>query len=205
MKTRIIALLLALGALLFLVPAATEAQSVSLTTAELPHNRAGSDDTRRVTLLPIDLSTSTLVEVLSVNVGPVDPGDVVRVMADAGVTNDTGRDNDDRAVIGTRYTVGVGYNLAYGTETGSGTKFGQSNGENVTVDTHHLVLNIARMLEVPSTWTPGEEMEVRLMVDAHSTAWNANAGKDVYRASNGNEALKVEPYGAILYDVWSQG
>jgi hypothetical protein len=169
--------------------------SAPVTTANRPHAIAGYAERPLVSGIPIDLSSNTHKTVHAVNVGPVNPGDMVRVIADANVTNNTGRDPKTKAITGQRYTVGVGYHLAYSTPGGSPSRFGSLLGENCTVDTHHLVLNIARMFKVPTTWTPGAEMVVMMRVDAHSSAWAKNGGK---------ELLRVEPYGAILFDVWQE-
>ena len=167
-------------------------------TGEMTHSIASSQ-ARQTDKLPVDLSTSTPVALLKVSAGPVDPGDLVKVYADAGVTNDTGR-AADRKVVGTRFIVGVGYYLAAGS---CSTRIGQSLGENVIPDVHHLALNISRLYEVPATWTPGESLTVMLCADAHSTAWNVNAGKSVLRDSSGLEVLKVDNYGSIIVDRWA--
>jgi hypothetical protein len=171
--------------------------STPITTGTRPHTIAGYADKPLTTGIPIDLSSGTPRTVFAVTVGPVNPGDMVRVISDANVTNDTGVTlvGGVRKVTGTRYKVGVSYHIAYSAVGGTPVRAGTSVGENCTVETHHLVLNIARMFKVPATWTPGAEMVVMMRVDAHSSAWKANGGK---------ELLRVEPYGAILFDVWAE-
>jgi hypothetical protein len=171
--------------------------STPVTTGTRPHHIAGYADKPLTTGIPIDLSSGTPRTVFAANIGPVNPGDMVRVISDANVTNDTGVTlvNGVRKVTGTRYKVGVSYHIAYSTTGGTPTRAGTSVGENCTVETHHLVLNVARMMKVPADWTPGAEMVVMMRVDAHSSAWKANGGK---------ELLRVEPYGAILFDVWAE-
>jgi hypothetical protein len=172
--------------------------STPVTTANRPHAVAGYAEKPLTTGIPIDLSSNTHKTVHAVNVGPVNPGDMVRVISDANVTNDTGVTlvNGVRKVTGERYTVGVGYHLASCTDPCvTPVRVGTPLGENCPVIVHHCVANIARMFKVPANWTPGAEMVVMMRVDAHSSAWKANGGK---------ELLRVEPYGAILFDVWQE-
>jgi hypothetical protein len=170
--------------------------SAPVTTGTRPHAIAGYADKPLTTGIPIDLSSGTPRTVFAVTVGPVNPGDMVRVISDANVTNNTGRDPKTKAITGTQYNVGVSYHIAYSTVGGTPIRTGTSMGENCHYSiTHHLVLNIARMFKVPADWQPGAEMVVMMRVDAHSSAWAKNGGK---------ELLRVEPYGAILFDVWQE-
>jgi hypothetical protein len=172
--------------------------STPVTTGTRPHAIAGYADKPLTTGIPIDLSSGTPRTVFATNIGPVNPDDRVRVISDANVTNDTGVTlvNGVRKVTGTRYTVGVSYHIAYSTVSGAPTRAGTSMGENCPVIVHHCVVGgIPRMFKVPADWTPGTEMVVMMRVDAHSSAWAKNGGK---------ELLRVEPYGAILFDVWAE-
>jgi hypothetical protein len=165
-----------------------------ITTGDRPHTISGVAAGPQITSLPIKATSSTTNVIFAITVGPVDPGDLVRVYADAEITNDTGI-NTSRQITGTQYTVGVGWDVAYSTVGGTPVRIGTPLGQNCTVTTHHLVLNIARMLKVPATWTPGAEMVVMFRAGAYASKWAVNGGKDV---------LKVEKYGTILFDVWAE-
>lgn len=149
------------------------------------------------TTLPVDMATNSFRTVLRLAL-PVLPGDVLDIYADARVTNDVGRE----ALTDRRYIVGIGYSLwAYNASAPSGAirdatwkQIDSPMGENVTPDVHHLALNIGRVLRVPATWVPGDQMGIALRADAHSTGWATNGG---------GEAITVDPYGTLIVRRWT--
>lgn len=146
---------------------------------------------RRTTGIPVDLSSDTPVTIRLFTV-PVLAGDILVIDGEVNVTNDVGR---DPAKGLTRYTCGIGCHLwIYDanepaiTRPATWVKIG-SQGENVTVDGHHLVMNIRRPYVVPAGWQAGHQIGVVLQADAHSTAWNANGG---------GEKITVENNGVLM-------
>lgn len=154
-------------------------------------NAAGAvmnnDNTAAAAGLPVDEVTTTWRTVYRV-VWPTPgclPGDVYRVHGEASVTNNVGRAANG-TITGVRYIVGIGFHLWYYDVDYQGTvpvadrmiKIGDSEGENVTPELHHLPLDITRWFTVPATWEPGHRPVLVLRADAHSTAWNENGGGD---------------------------
>lgn len=146
------------------------------------------------TTIPVDLSSNTPRPLYRLITGPLSPGDQLDITADARVSNACGYPG------GTRYTVGVGWHLWRYTYAGAGasavpwTRIGHYSGTNVTPETHHLDLHIARLYTVPADWTPGDRMAIVLQADAHSTAWKANGGGDKLSVDEGYGQLVVRPW-----------
>ena len=153
-----------------------------------------SDDSLMSASIPVDLSSNTPKPLYRKVTGPLSPGDLLDITADARVSNAVGYPS------GTRYTIGVGWHLWYYVYAGAGassmpwTRIGHLQGANVTADMHHLDLHINRLHTVPADWTPGDRMAVILQADAHSTAWNANGGSDVLTVDAGSGQLIVRPW-----------
>lgn len=149
----------------------------------------------RATKIPVDLSTGTPVKVRYYAL-PVQAGDYLKVHGALDVTNDAGRDT----VKGIRYTVGIGISLWYydasapttpvDLRAASWRQIGDSRGMNVTVDLHHLAMDIDAEVTVPADWTPGHQIGVVLRADAHSTAWNKNS-------PTGGDWIDVEDHGCL--------
>ena len=175
----------------------------TITTSEMVPAGAyvSTDNTAAAAGLPVDGVTTTWRTVYRV-VAPCPPGDLFQVHAEASFTNDVGVDPGTRKVVGTRYTVGVGIHLWYYDVDYDGpvalndrmVRIGDSEGENVTVDTHHLPLDITRWLAVPDTWPVGHRIAFALRADAHSSLWKANGGGDV---------LTVDRLGLIGAQRWT--
>ena len=145
--------------------------------------------------IPVDLSSSSYRTLYRVVTGPINPGDMLDIDADARVTNNCGYPG------GVRYTVGVGWHLwIYDYDNplktaGPWWRISAFSGENVTVDMHHMPLHISTLYRMPADWPPGHRPVVVMRADAHSTAWNANGGGDT---------LDVDPgYGQLIVRHWA--
>lgn len=147
--------------------------------------------------IPVDLATTSHRILYRVVLGPVDPGDVLDIDADARVTNDVGVGIEG----GRRYTVGVGWHLWMYSYTnplrtqGPWWRISALSGENVTPDLHHLPLHISTVYRMPEDWPPGHRPVVAFRADAHSTAWAYNGGEDVLTADAGYGQLTVRHWG----------
>ncbi|HEY9409023.1 MAG TPA: hypothetical protein VIP77_05525 [Jiangellaceae bacterium] len=141
--------------------------------------------------IPVDLATTSHRTLYRVVMGPVEPGDVLDIDADARVTNDVGVPD------GRRYVVGVGWHLwmyDYSDPLrtqGPWRRISALSGENVTPDLHHLPLHISTVYRMPEDWPPGHRPVVVLRADAHSTAWAYNGGGDVLTVDAGYGQLTV--------------
>lgn len=147
--------------------------------------------------LPVTATAGAQRRMLSRLIVPVDAGDVLDVDGRQRVTNDVGRDG------GTRYTVGVSYYLgaydlddgvAYGDKTW--VQLGPSNGDNVTVDRHHMPMHLSAVWQVPADWPAGHRIVVAFRADAASTQWAANGGTD---------HVTVDNLGALTVRRWKPG
>ncbi|MFI0484894.1 hypothetical protein [Actinomadura sp. 9N215] len=136
--------------------------------------------------IPVDLSANTPVRVMRVVV-PVAAGDFLDITAEARVTNDCG------------YTIGVGWRLQwYDVDDGvpwphvtPWPQIGTPSGDNVPASRHHMPLTLTRAYQVPANWPVDHRMVINLMVDAHSTAWEAG------------DSLTVDAYGQMVVRRWS--
>lgn len=153
----------------------------------------------KATSVPV-LESSTLGKNIFIKTLRVNPGDVLDVYADLKVTNDAGR----YTTKARRYTVGVGYNLSWydaqitppEARLATWAVIGDSAGENVTVDTHHLMLNIGRTLLIPATWVPGQWVGIVLRVAAMSSSWDLNS-------PTGGDTLTVDQDGILKVWRWA--
>jgi hypothetical protein len=172
----------------------------TVTTAGLVPAEIRSDDNviAAANGLPVAGTSSTFRTLLRLPSGmPVQAGDVLDIYADGKVTNDVGRASGE-----TRYVIGVGYHLwYYDASAPSGPIrdatwqiIGRTLGENATLDGHHLVLNIGRMLKVPADWPAGHVMGIAFRAAAMSTAWAVNGGGDV---------LTVDADGVLIVRKWT--
>lgn len=149
----------------------------------------------RVDKIPVDLSTGTPVKV-RLYAMPVQAGDYLKVHGAIDVTNDAGR----YTTKGIRYTVGIGISLWYydanapttpvDLRTPSWRQIGASRGMNVTVDLHHLAMDIDGTLTIPDDWQDGHQAGIVLRADAHSTAWNKNS-------PTGGDWIDIEDHGCL--------
>ncbi len=138
------------------------------------------------TEVPIDLATTTGKRVLRVVLPATLAGDVLDISFKVGVTNNAG------------YTVGVGAHVwyyPYSDPNGWANRVQISDmltGQNVdTTIVHHLALAASFSWRVPADWTAGR-MVLALVVDAHSTAWQAG------------DTLRVEPgYAQLRAHRWT--
>lgn len=157
----------------------------------------GSDD--NVCLesgIPVDLPTNTFRWIYRAVV-PVKANDILRIHAEARVTNDVGRLPGQ-----TRYTVGIGWSLWwYDVDDTSGVHYndrsyriGTPMGDNVDVPRHHMPLYIARRWKVPATWEVGHRAAIILKADAHSTSWAKN---------DDNDKITVDNYGSLDIMRWT--
>lgn len=152
-----------------------------------------ANETLMTPAIPVDLSSNTPKPLYRLVTGPLSPGDLLDISADARVSNACGYPS------GNRYTVGVGWHLWRYAYVGPGisggmTRIGHYSGTNVTADTHHLDLHIGRLYIVPDDWTPGDRMAIVMQADAHSTAWKANGGGDTLSVDDGYGQLIVRPW-----------
>ncbi|MFJ9662858.1 hypothetical protein ACIRPR_33525 [Streptomyces griseoflavus] len=152
---------------------------------------AGALETRAI---PVDLSSTTYRMLYRVVLGAVSPGDMLRVDADARVTNDCGYPD------GRRYTIGVGWHLWMydynhpDRAAGPWWRISHLMGDNVDPTRHHMPLHISTLYRMPDDWPAGHRPVVVLRADAHSTAWNYNGGKDTLTVDAGYGQLIVEHY-----------
>lgn len=154
-----------------------------------------STDGLETTDLPVDLSTNTPRYLFRLTTGTLQGGDLLDIDAWARVTNNVGYPG------GTRYTVGVGWYVKaylYATPPWNGGpaawNISPLNGENVTVDMHHMPLHTSTLYKVPAQYD-GQRLTIALMADAHSTAWAANGGGDTLDVDAG--------YGQLIVRRWS--
>ena len=146
-----------------------------------------ADDAVVASSIPVDLSPDTPVRIMRVVV-PVEPGDVLDITAEGRVTNDDA------------YNIGVGSRLQwYDVDDGIAwphaqpwTQIGTPTGDNVTPARHHMPLTLTRVYQVPADWPAGHRMVINLMVDAHSTAWQAG------------DTLTVDGYGQLVVRRWAE-
>ena len=146
-----------------------------------------ADDEVVASSIPVDLPSTTPVRVMRIVV-PVAAGDVLDITAEGRVTNDCG------------YTIGVGSRLQwYDVDDGAPwphawpwTQIGTPTGDNVTPARHHMPLTLTRVYQVPADWPAGHRMVINLMVDAHSTAWQAG------------DTLTVDDYGQLVVRRWAE-
>ena len=146
-----------------------------------------ADDAVVASSIPVDLSPDTPVRIMRVVV-PVEPGDVLDITAEGRVTNDDA------------YNIGVGSRLQwYDVDDGIAwphaqpwTQIGTPTGDNVTPARHHMPLTLTRVYQVPADWPAGHRMVINLMVDAHSTAWQAG------------DTLTVDDYGQLVVRKWAE-
>lgn len=157
-----------------------------------------ADEALMSATIPVDLSSSTQKPLYRKVTGPLYPGDLLDITADARVSNNCGYPD------GVRYTIGVGWHLWYyvyagaGNSSGPWTRIGHLQGANVTADMHHLDLHISRLHTIPADWVPGDRMAVILQADAHSTAWAANGGGDVLDVDAGYGQIVIRPWTASV-------
>lgn len=141
----------------------------------------------------VDLSTSTYVTIRLFTMF-VEPGDVLILTGEANLTNNVGR-TATGAVTGTRYPVGIATSLwVYDANAPSNLRAATwvrlgTNGENATVDGHHIQQGLTRPYVVPADWDPTHQMGIVLRVDAHSTGWDDNGGADF---------VVVEKHGVLM-------
>lgn len=108
------------------------------------------------------------------------PGDIIKVEAQARVTNDIG------------YNTGVGYHLhafIVGQSSGTWWRISPFNGDNVNTQRHHMPLHCDAAWEIPATWPVGAQVAVVFKGDAHSTLWQAG---DEITVDHGYTLLSVE-------------
>jgi hypothetical protein len=124
----------------------------------------------------------------------VAPGDTLVITGEMNLTNNTGR-NLAGAVTGTRYDVGIAASLwIYDANAPADLRPATwlrlgTNGENVTVDGHHIEQGLTRAYRVPDTWDPTHQIGIVLRVDAHSTAAGSNTTPDY---------VLVETHGVLM-------
>lgn len=150
----------------------------------------------RATKIPVDLSTGTPVKVRYVLLPGTVGGDYLKVRGEIDVTNDAGRNT----AKGIRYTVGIGISLwlydasapvtPVDLRTPSWRQLGDSRGMNVTVDLHHLAMDITATYTIPDDWPAGHVPCVVLRADAHSTQWNVNS-------PTGGDWIDIEDHGCL--------
>lgn len=157
----------------------------------------------RTSKLLVDLSTSTYVTIRLFTMF-VEAGDALVVTGEANLTNNVGRAADG-AVTGKQYPVGIATSLwVYDANAPSDVRAATwlrlgTNGENATVDGHHIQQGLTRPYVVPADWNPTHQMGVVLRVDVHSTGWDDNAGAD-YVLVEKHGVLMVQRYRATADD-----
>lgn len=154
-----------------------------------------STDTLECVALPVDLPTTTPKYLFRLTTPVLRTGDLLDIDAWARVTNNVGYPGE------VRYTVGVGWYVKaylYTNPPWSGGPVAWNisplNGENVTVDMHHMPLHTSALYKVPAEYD-GQRLTIALMADAHSTAWNSNGGGDTLDVDAG--------YGQLIVRRWA--
>ncbi|GGV37324.1 hypothetical protein GCM10010293_41090 [Streptomyces griseoflavus] len=142
----------------------------------------GALETRAI---PVDLSSTSYRTLYRVVLGAVTPGDMLRIDADARVTNNCG------------YTIGVGWHLwmyDYNNPlktNGPWWRISHLMGDNVDRTRHHMPLHISTLYRMPDDWPAGHRPVIVLRADAHSTAWQSG---DTLTVDAGYGQLIVEHY-----------
>jgi hypothetical protein len=117
--------------------------------------------------LPVTSGDPDVLATMARLVLPVLPGDILKIVSRARVTNNLG------------YTVGVGwqhqwYDASLPASQRTFVSLGRWSGDNVDHTRHHLPLGDSHdVWQVPDTWIDGHLLCVAMRVNAHSTAWRS--------------------------------
>lgn len=108
-------------------------------------------------------------------------GDTLLITGELNLTNNTGRDADQDMIPGYEaFGAGIATSLwIYDANAPAAERPATwlrlgTNGENCTVEGHHIAQGLQRPYQVPAGWDPTHQMGIVLRVDAHSTAYKAN-------------------------------
>lgn len=166
-----------------------------------PHGRLLADDYgRRTDKMKVLGQPGTYVTIRLFTMF-VAPGDSLEITGEVNLTNNTGRDlpGQDRIAGYVAYPVGIATSLwIYDANAPAAERPATwlrlgTDGENATVDGHHINQGLSRPYQVPETWDPTHQMGIVLRVDAHSTGWDDNPVPDY---------MIVEKHGTLHVKHW---